>query len=67
MITVFVLLALLLLALIGVSYWISSLLLYSRRQPICQTPATYGMAYEEITFRNPAVFSPLVLGWRPVV
>lgn len=52
MITGFALLALLLLALIGVSYWISSRLLYSRRQPIMLTPAAYGLAYEDVTFRS---------------
>lgn len=52
MITSFVLLALLLLSFIGVSYWISSLLLYGRRQPLVRTPAVYGLAYEEVTFRN---------------
>lgn len=52
MITSFTVLTLLLLALIGVSYWLSSLLLYGRRQPLARTPAAYGMAYEEISFRS---------------
>jgi uncharacterized protein len=48
----FVLLLLFLLALIGMSYWISTLLLYGRRQPITRTPAAYGLAYEDVTFRS---------------
>lgn len=52
MITGFVLLALSLLALIGVSYWISGLLLYGRRQPITCTPKEYGMVYEDVSFRS---------------
>jgi pimeloyl-ACP methyl ester carboxylesterase len=36
----------------AVAYWLANLLLYPRRQPLLHTPADYGMAYEEVTFRS---------------
>lgn len=47
-----VLVLLFLLALIGMSYWISTLLLYGHRHPLTRTPAEYGLAYEDVTFRS---------------
>lgn len=46
-------LALLCLALLGLSYWISGLLLYARRQPVTRSPADEGLAYEDVTFPSP--------------
>jgi pimeloyl-ACP methyl ester carboxylesterase len=45
-----VLLTVFLLALLGMSYWISELLLYAWRQPVTCTPADYGLMYEDVTF-----------------
>ncbi|MEZ4735285.1 MAG: alpha/beta hydrolase [Caldilineaceae bacterium] len=52
MTSTFILLLLFFLLLIGLSYWISTLLLYSRRQPITRTPTAYGLAYEDVNFRS---------------
>ena len=45
-------LSLLLLALLALGYWISSLLLYARRQPVTRTPGDYGLAHEDIAFHS---------------
>lgn len=49
---VLVVLFLLFLALLGLGYWISGLLLYAWRQPVTRTPEAYGLAYEDITFQS---------------
>lgn len=57
----FVFLAALCLALFGLGYWISSLLLYARRQPLARTPAHHGLAYEAVTF--PSRYGLALQGW----
>jgi pimeloyl-ACP methyl ester carboxylesterase len=43
---------LLILALLGLGYWISNLLMYPPRQLPSRTPAGYGMAYEDVVFKS---------------
>jgi len=46
------LLLFLLLAVLGFSFWLSSLLLYPPRQPLTRTPKDYNLAYEEVSFSS---------------
>lgn len=43
---------LLILAFLGLDYWISNLLMYPPRQQPSRTPADYGMAYEDVAFKS---------------
>jgi pimeloyl-ACP methyl ester carboxylesterase len=43
---------LLVLALLGLGYWISNLLMYPPRQRLSRTPADYGVAYEDVVFKS---------------
>ena len=52
MIYAFLLLSVLLLAFLALGYWISSLLLYARRQPLTRTPEDYDLTYEDVAFRS---------------
>jgi pimeloyl-ACP methyl ester carboxylesterase len=50
--SVVVVFATLLFALLALAYWISSLLSYPRRQPVTRTPEDLGLAYEAVTFQS---------------
>jgi pimeloyl-ACP methyl ester carboxylesterase len=45
-------LSLLFLALLALGFWISSLLLYPRSQPVIRTPKDCGMQYEDVGFQS---------------
>jgi pimeloyl-ACP methyl ester carboxylesterase len=52
MIYALLLLFLILLALLALGYWVSSLLLHARRQPVIRTPGDYSLIHEDVTFQS---------------
>ena len=51
----------LVLIVLGVGWFFSRIILYSRRQPITRTPADHGLEYEDVEFRS--VDGLLLKGW----